>query len=158
MNVMNTILKAVTIVAGLTCAAPAIARPVDITVKAASYSGQRAYMVAYIVDPNGRYVSTVLTAGRGQYLGHLDRWVRMFQRAGSRVDGTSGASIGSGETMNTSLEIPDAMLNAGYTLRVESAVENQRYMPDDAAVTLIDANNGQAVAGTGYVQSVTVSY
>jgi len=156
---MNTTFKATALLVALTLGAPAMARPVDIAVKMKSYSGQQAYFAAYIVDANGQYVSTVLTAGgSGQYFEHISRWYRMFQRAGRRVDGRSGASIGAGRTMTGKVDIPDSMLNAGYTLRVETAVEHQRYMANDASVDLADGNNGKAVRGSGYVQSLTVSY
>lgn len=155
---LNT-LKAAAVVATIGFAVPAQARPVNVEVAMNPYSGQQAYMAAYIVDASGQYVATIMTAGsRSKYLADLSRWCRMFQRAGGRVDGTSGASIGSGQSMQTQVDIPDAMLNAGYTLRIETAVENQRYFPDEAAVVLEDATNGKPVAGAGFVQSVTVAY
>jgi len=153
---MLTSVKAAAVVAALAIAAPADARPVTIEIAMNSYGGQRAYLAAYVVDPSGQYVATVLTAGsRLNYLGHLGRWFRMFQRAGGRVDGTTGASIGSSQSTSATINVPDSMLNSGYSLRVESAVENQRYYPDEAAVPL---QNGASVAGAGYVHSVTVRY
>jgi hypothetical protein len=156
---MSFSFKTAAVIAAVGLAAPATARPVDIALKMNSYSGQRAYLAAYVVDPKGQYATSLLIAGsNGNYLAHMDRWYRMIMRAGGKFDGTTGASIGSGETMKTRVEVPDAMLNAGFTLRVESAVENQNYVPNEAAVELSDANNGKSVAGSGYVQSMTVSY
>ena len=156
---MFTLLKTATVVAVLGLAAPAQARPFNISITMDSYRGQEAYLAAYIVDANGQYVSTVLTAGtRSRYLADLSRWNRMFQRAGGRVDGFSGASIGSGQSIRTQIDVPDALLNAGYTLRIETAVEDKRYQPDEAAVLLADVNNGQHISGSGYVRTVTVSY
>ncbi len=156
---MMKTLKAAAVVAIVGLAMPAEARRVTVDVVMNSYRGNSAYLAAYIVDGSGRYVSTVLTAGtRSKYLADLSRWNRMFQRAGGKVDGTSGASIGSGQSISTQVEIPDSMLNAGYTLRIETAVENQRYLPDEAAVTIVDAINGIAMGGSGYVRSVTLTY
>jgi hypothetical protein len=156
---MKNIFAIGTVVASLGVAAPALARPVDVTVEMAVYGGNRAYLAGYLVDPAGKYVGTVMVAGsRDKYFEHLSRWYRLFQRAGQPVDGTTGASIGTGETMNAHFDIPDSMLNAGYTLRIESAVENQNYFPDDAAVVMEDANNGTAKRGTGYIRNVTIAY
>ena len=84
---MFTLLKTATVVAVLGLAAPAQARPFNISITMDSYRGQEAYLAAYIVDANGQYVSTVLTAGtRSRYLADLSRWNRMVQHRVWSVD------------------------------------------------------------------------
>jgi Predicted periplasmic protein (DUF2271) len=123
------------------------------------YWGTEAYAAAYIVGPTGEYIATIYAAGsRMKYFRHMQRWFRMLQRSGRGVDGSTGASIGSGGYFRTSVDVPDEMLNAGYVLRVETSVENQSYFPDDAAVALDDAHNGQLVTGTGYIDSMKISF
>lgn len=159
LSIFKTTAIAAAAAASIVFAAPADARPVTIDVTMNNFRGPYAYMAAYIVDSHGQYVSTVLTAGtRAKYLADLRRWNRMFQRAGSRVDGTSGASIGPGQSMRARVDIPDAMLNAGFSLRIETAIEDYNYLPDEAVVPLEDARNGKAIGGKGYVRSVVVSY
>jgi hypothetical protein len=156
---MHATLKAAAFVATLAAAAPAEARPLSIQIQMKGYSGNPAYLAAYIVDGQGNYVATALTGGyREHYLAHLDRWYRLIIASRRQIDGTTAASVGSGGSLGTTFEVPDSYLNAGYTLRLETAVEGQSYVGNDAAVPLDDAHNGKAVAGRGYAKSLTVSY
>lgn len=138
-------------------AAAAAAGDMTVTVTMKSYSGNEAYAAAYIVGPDGAYVTTVYVAGaRAQFQRDLLRWSRLMERVGRGIDGITGASVGSGQSFTTSLSIPSKLMNAGYKLRVETAVENGQYYPGDAVVPLDDAQLGKAVAGTGYVQTLTI--
>ena len=121
------------------------------------YRGPAAYVVAYVVGRTGQYVSTVHVAGnRAKYQADLSRWYRLMQRSGRGIDGSTGASVGSGRAFSTPVRIPTKMLNAGYVLRVESAVEDGRYYPNEASIPLTTANLGKPVAGTGYVNRVII--
>ena len=156
---MNLTLPAATLALSLTLAVAAQARPLAIDISMANYSGRQAFLVAYLVDAKGSYVSTLYAAGSsGQYFEHLDRWYRMFRRAHGTVDGTTGASMGAGDHSNVSVDVPDKLFNAGYTLRVESAVEGEFYVPDEAAVSLDDAHNGAATAGKSFVNALTLKF
>ncbi len=156
---MTPTIKALALVAALGLASPVAAKTLNFTVAIKNYSGNNTYFAAYVVDANGGYVATLHAAGsRQRYLGDLSRWARLISRSGRGVDGTTGASVGSGQSVSGSVFIPDNMFNAGYVLRVETAVENQNYVPNDAAITLEDANNGKSVGGTGYVKSLSISY
>ncbi len=156
---MKATLLAATLAIGLTLAVEADARPLTIDIKMADYSGRQAFLVAYVVDGNGRYVSTLYAAGSyGRFFEHLDRWYRMFMRSRRTVDGTTGASLGSGSGTTVTVDVPDKLLNAGFTLRLESAVEGEYYVPDEAAVLLDDAHNGTPAGGTTFVATMTVSY
>ena len=151
--------KVTAVVLALVLGAPADAAQIKIDLAMKSYSGSRAYLVAYVVDAGGQYVSTLYAAGdREKYLAHMDRWYRMYRRSRGNIDGTTGASMGSTDRVSLQLDIPDSMLNSGMTLRVETAVENQYYVPDDAAIALDDAHNGQTAAGTTYLDTVGISY
>ncbi len=156
---MKSIVLANTLALGLFFGAEANARPVTIDLTMADYSGNPAFLVAYVVDEKGLYASTLYAAGsNGRYFEHLDRWYRMFMRNRGNVDGTTGASMGAGGHANFTVEVPDKLLNAGFTLRIESAVESQYYVADEAATPLDDAHNGVAVNGTRYLSTLTVSY
>lgn len=156
---MTPTFKALAIVATLGMAAPASAKPLSFTIDIRQFWGHNVYLAAYVVDPNGAYVSTLAVAGtRERYLADLSRWARMISRSGHGVDGSIGASLGAGTTLAQTVDVPDQLFNAGYTLRVETAVENQNYIPNDAAVALTDANNGKPVAGTGYINNLTIRF
>lgn len=143
----------------LAVAGPVQAKSVSLSVSIKSYRGNPAYVAAYIVGPKGEYVSTVYAAGsRSNYLADLTRWYRMMKRSGRGIDGATGASVGSGSGFRTTVNIPDKMFDAGYTLRIESAVEDQKYVPNDAAIKLDLASNGKASAGVGYVKSLSIKF
>jgi Predicted periplasmic protein (DUF2271) len=156
---MKSTLLAATLALSLTVAAEVDAKPLSIDIKMADYGGRQAFLVAYLVDAKGHYISTLYAAGsNGRYFEHFDRWYRMFQRARGKIDGTTGASMGAGATTTISVDVPDSAFNAGNTLRLESAVESQYYVPDEAAISLEDASNGKATAGKQYVSSLTLSF
>ena len=154
---MKTTILAATL--ALSLAHGAEAAPITIQIQMADYSGRAAYLAGYVVDGQGAYVQTLFTSGGSdKYFKHLERWYRLFRKAGAGFDGMSGASIGSGEGKTLMIEMPDAFKNAGYVLRIESAVENQYDIPDEVEVPLDDASNGVAVSGKTYVGSVAVSF
>lgn len=156
---MNNLIKSSVLVLALSTASPAAAKSLSISVALNPYRGNAAYAAAYIVDPKGHYVTTVYAAGsRLKYLAHLQRWYRMVSRSGKGIDGSTGASIGSAGGFRTAVSIPDKMINAGYTLRIETAVENQRYYANDASIKLDSMNKGKSVSGEGYVKSLSVKF
>ncbi|MFQ5623597.1 MAG: DUF2271 domain-containing protein [Paracoccaceae bacterium] len=157
---MNTALKVASLVAALSLGSPvSAAKALSITTAMASYNGNRAYAVVYIVDSRGKYIGTIYAAGqRAKYFSHMSRWHRMFSRSGRGVDGTTGASVGSGQSFSTTMNIPDTLINAGYVLRIETVVENQRYFPKDVSIPIDNAHNGKIVFGNGYVDTAIIKY
>jgi len=153
-------LKAAALVVALSVASPALAaKTLSFSGTMKSYSGNRAYAVVYLVDSDGQYVSTIYAAGsKGKYFKHLSRWKRMYARSGKGVDGSTGASLGSTQSFSSSVNIPDKLIDAGYVLRVETAVENQNYFPEDVVIPLDSAHNGAAVTGSGYVGTMKVDF
>ena len=51
------------------------------------------------------------------------------------------------------LDLADALIDAGYQIRIDGAVENMSERPAEVVVPLTSAGAGQAVAGKGYVKS-----
>ncbi len=70
-------------------------------------------------------------------------------------DGVTGASIGSGRTLNVTVDLADALFDAGYQIRIDSSVEDMGDAPADVVVPLTTAGAGKPVAGNGYVKSLT---
>lgn len=129
------------------------ARPVRITTTLKPYGGDGAYLAIYLTDPQGRLARTIRVAGgKAKYHKHLSAWNRL---SGGKIDGTTGASVGSGQSLSVSVEIADTLIDAGYQIRVDSAVENEHDVPGDAVAPLATANAGKPVAGRGYVKSLT---
>jgi len=139
---------------GLAVAVPgvAMAREVTLTTTLKSYSGNPAYVVLYVTDASGKYDSTLwMAGGRTKYYRHLTDWRRASGNA--QIDGITGASVGSGETMTVKAEIADALIDAGYVIHIDSAVEGQMENPSEVVLPLTAAGSGKPASGSGYIDS-----
>ncbi|WP_407049340.1 DUF2271 domain-containing protein [Methyloraptor flagellatus] len=135
------------------------AKPVTFEVKLNGYGGNGAYVALYVTDAAGAYKGTLWMAGsKIKYWRHLADWQRLSGGRPAEVDGITGASVGSGKTLKISLDLADAMIDAGYKVHVDTAVEDGRDYPSEVVVPLGTPANGKPIAGKGYVKSLTVSY
>jgi hypothetical protein len=131
----------------------ATARLVALETQLTSYGGDGAYLAIYLTDRAGRYHSTLwVAAPKTKYWRHLRDWYRATGGT-ARVDGISGASIGAGKTLKVTVELSDALLDAGYEIHVDTAVEKMKENPSEVVVPLTAAGTDKAVAGRGYVKS-----
>ena len=135
---------------------PALAhsRPVTLTGQLKNYGGDGAYLAAYLTDAKGAYVRTLWVAGgKAKYYKHLADWSRLSAGDAKRLQGVTGASVGAGRTLKVTAELADALIDAGYEIHVDAAVEDMRDSPSDIRVPLTAAGAGKAQAGKAYVQS-----
>lgn len=136
-------------------AAPSIvsARQVAIEAQLADYGGDGAYVAIYVTDGSGRYQSTLWVAGtKAKYWRHLGDWYRATGGK-AKVDGISGASVGAGKTLRVTVDLADTLLDAGYEIHVDTAVEKMKENPSEVVVPLTRAGTGKPAAGRGYVRS-----
>lgn len=132
------------------------ARPVTLTTQMQNYGGNAAYLAFYVTDANGQYQKTLWVAGsKVKYYRNLRDWARGSGLKASEFDGISGASVGSGRTLKVTVELADALIDAGYEIRVDSAVEDQRDNPADVRAPLTTRDAGKPVPGRGYIKSFT---
>lgn len=144
-----------------TIALPAIAqaRDVTFTTEMKNYGGDGAYVAIYLVDANGKYQRTLWIAGKKtKYYKHLADWARGSGQKSSEYDGVTGASVLSGRTLETKVTIADELIDAGYEVRVDTAVEDMRDNRADVVVPLTTDGAGKAVPGRGYVQSFRYTF
>ena len=138
--------------------APGVAMAKDVTIEAqmVRYSGNSAYLAVYLTDAAGAYQQTLWVSGRKtRYLGELRGWVEGVSKAGSiTLDGISGASVGGGQTLTVHADLADALIDAGYQIHVDSAVEDGGAYTDDAVIGL--TSGSASVDGTGYVSKLSV--
>lgn len=160
---MNKLFISVAIATSL-CAAfisvdQAEAKKVTATVNMKPFRGPPAYVALYLTKPDGQFHSTVaVRGGKQKYRRHLRGWFRGVSKSGRPVDGVSGASVGSGRSFAVQADIADALLNAGYKLHVDTAVEDVADYRGEATLEL-DPNKSQAsTRGKGFVKSVTISH
>lgn len=139
--------------AALSVPALAQAREVAISTQMTGYQGEGAYLAIYLTDAQGTYQGTLwLAAPKAKYWQHLADWYRAT--GGAVPDGVTGASVGAGRTLSVTVDLADALFDAGYQIRVDSSVEDLGDAPADIVVPLTSAGAGQPVAGTGFVQSL----
>ena len=134
----------------------AAARPVVLTTQMQNYGGNGAYLAFYLTDAAGKYRKTLWIAGKkAKYYKHMSDWARGSGLNTREFDGVSGASVGSGKSLKVKVELADALIDAGYEIRVDSAVEDGRDNPVDARAPLTKQGAGKPVKGRGYIKSFT---
>ncbi|ODU11307.1 MAG: Tat pathway signal protein [Rubrivivax sp. SCN 71-131] len=121
-----------------------------------NYGGDGAYLAVYLTDAKGAYAGTLWVAGgKAKYYKHLADWNRLSAADGKRLQGVTGASVGQGRTLKVTVDLADALIDAGYEIRIDAAVEDMRDSPSEVRVPLAAANAGKPQAGKQYIQSAS---
>jgi hypothetical protein len=155
----NSVLTALALTSALVAPGMAAARPVTLTTNLTQYGGNGAYLAIYVTDASGAYAGSLwMAGGKSKYYKHLSDWMQFTGGDVSQVDGITGASVGSGRSLELTMDLADALFDAGYTLHVDAAVEDMRDSPNEIAVPLTAAGAGQAVAGRRYIADFTYSF
>lgn len=148
------LLTGVAAACALAVPAAANARPVTITATLKNYGGNGAYLAVYLTDAKGAYAGTLWVAGgKAKYYRHLADWNRLSAGDDKRLDGVTGASVGQGRTLKVSADLADALINAGYEIRIDAAVEKMRDSPTEVRLPLSAAGAGKPQPGKQYIQS-----
>lgn len=136
----------------------ASARQITLETQLKAYGGDGAYMAIYVTDAKGAYQTTLWVAGpKAKYWSHLRDWYRATGGR-AKVDGISGASVGAGRTLRVTVELADALIDAGYEIHIDTAVEDMKDNPSEVVVPLTTSNAGQATQGKGYVASFRYAF
>ena len=155
----KSLLPALTAVAAACALAlPAVAhgRQLTVTTQLRNYGGDGAYLAVYLTDAKGAYARTLWVAGgKAKYYKHLADWNRLSAGDSKRLQGVTGASVGQGKTLKVTADLADALIDAGYEIRVDAAVEDMRDSPAEIRVPLNAANAGKAQAGKQYIESLS---
>ncbi|HLV62926.1 DUF2271 domain-containing protein [Galbibacter sp.] len=120
-----------------------------------NYTGERAYVVVSLIDPNGEYVKTLYMQGDDkEWFADLKNWWQFSSGINENIDAITGATIGNGQRNIISLSFDPSEIDSGYTIRFESAVENQEYFAIDAEVPLQSETIKNKVDGKGYIRHI----
>lgn len=156
---MKLVFPAVAATAALLSPVLAEARQVTFETTLKNYGGNGAYVVLYVTDAAGAYKGTLwMAGGKAKYYRHLSDWQRASGGRAAEIDGITGASVGSGKTLKITLDLADAMIDAGYQVHVDTAVEDGMDNPSEVVAPLAASASGKPVAGKGYVKSFTVTF
>jgi len=151
---MKTLLAALALSTALVAPGLALARPVTLTTTMNAYGGDGAYLAIYVTDAQGAYQGSLWMAGtKSKYYEHLSDWYRASAGNTAEINGITGASVGAGRELTITLDLADALFDAGYVLHIDAAVEDMRNSPSEIAVPLTSAGAGQAAPGRRYIAS-----
>ena len=146
---------------GTALVAPGAAFAAQVSIKGqmSNYSGPEAYLAVYLTKPDGNYDSTLYVAGRKtRYYRDLSGWARYAARdATLNLNGITGASIGSGQSFTINLNLSDALIDAGYVVHIDSAVEHRGTASDDVVIPLDTSSSGVAQPGNGFIRAASVN-
>lgn len=130
------------------------AKEITFTTQLNSYQGDGAYLAIYLTDTAGVYKRTLwIAGGKSKHYKHLSDWAKGSKMDRAEYDGLTGASINSGQTLVCVINVDDALLDSGYQLRVDTAVEDLSEHPADIITPFTTTSVGKVVKGTGYVHS-----
>jgi uncharacterized protein DUF2271 len=153
---MKSFLSVLALTTALAIPAAVMAKPVTFTTTMNNYRGPGAYLVMYVTGPNGSYKGTLwMAGGKSKYYKHLPGWYRATRGDLAQVSGITGASVGAGRQLEISLDLSDALFDAGYQLHIDTSVEDGRDVANDVVIDLTGANAGKAVRGKRYISSFT---
>ncbi len=153
---MKSTLSALALSAAIAIPGAVSAKPVTLTTELKNYGGDGAYLAIYVTDTSGAYKGTLWMAGsKSKYYKHLTDWFRATGGDPAQISGITGASVGAGRTLKITLDLSDALFDAGYELRIDASAEDMRDSPLDVVVPLTSANSGKPARGRRYVNSFT---
>jgi Predicted periplasmic protein (DUF2271) len=153
---MKTLLSALALTTALAIPAAVAAKPVTFSATMKNYRGPGAYLVMYVTDSKGVYQGSLwMAGGKSKYYKHLPGWFRATRGDLAQVSGITGASVGAGRQLEISLDLSDALFDAGYQLHIDASVEDGRDVANEVVVPLTSANMGKAARGKRYVASLT---
>tara|TARA_R110000868_G_scaffold158589_4_gene386848 strand:+ start:56640 stop:57134 length:495 start_codon:yes stop_codon:yes gene_type:complete len=120
-----------------------------------NYTGEGAYVVISLINPEGKYEKTLYMQGDDSEWYHdITAWWKFYGKKRSDLDAITGETIAGGERIISVIEIEDAKINSGYSIRFETAVEDQEYHIKDVQFELTTASVKSKVEGTGFLRYV----
>lgn len=126
-------------------------------VQLTNYQGEGAYMAISLINPEGAYEKTLYVMGQDEeWYPDMTEWWSFSQKEKTDIDGISGATVAGGERTICLFEVDDAKLDKGYTLRFETAVEDQKYVVDDVEVPFTSENVKGKFEGKGYIRYIRI--
>ena len=158
-SAMKTWLAMIVLCGLVALPASAQAKEVTINTQLSQYQGDGAYLAIYLTDTKGVYQQTLWVSGKkSKYYKHLSGWARGSQRSQAEYDGLTGASITQGETLKVTVKLDDKLIDSGYQIRVDAAVEDMSDQPAAVDAPLTTKGVGRPTHGQGYIESLIYTF
>lgn len=124
-------------------------------VQMTNYPGEGAYLVVSLINPSGAYEKTLYVMGSDKkWYKDIKEWNKFYSKKPSNISAISGASISGGERSVVVLELDNKKIDSGYSLRFETAVEDQQYHVKDIEFPITKENLSGKIDGTNYIRYV----
>jgi hypothetical protein len=162
---MNNIFKSIALflvlsiaIAGNTFAQKSGKSSFKCMIQMTNYMGEGAYIAISLIDPKGNYEKTLYILGSDKkWYPDFKEWHKFYSKKPSNISAITGASVTGGDRSVNVIELDNAKIDAGYKIRFESAVEDQKYHLKDLELPLTTANLSAKTDGTGYIRYVRFS-
>ncbi len=120
-----------------------------------NYTGEGAYVVISLINPEGEYEKTLYVQGDDDEWYHdISEWWKFYGKKRTDIDAITGATItGGGRSVNV-IDIEDSKIDTGYSIRFETAVEDQEYYTKDVEFVLTTETVKSKVEGSGFIRYV----
>jgi hypothetical protein len=123
-----------------------------------NYAGEGAYIVVSLINSKNAYEKTLYVMGSDKkWYNSLKEWHKFQSKKPVNISAITGASVTGGDRSVNVFEIETAKINAGYKLRFESAVEDQKYHVKDVEIPLTTEALSAKTDGTGFIRYVRFS-
>ncbi|MBP92996.1 MAG: flagellin biosynthesis protein FlgD [Flavobacteriaceae bacterium] len=120
-----------------------------------NYTGEAAYVVISLINPDGEYEKTLYVQGDDSEWYHdITDWWKFYGKKRSNIDAITGATIAGGARTISVIDIENSKINAGYSIRFETAVEDQEYYTKDVEFPLTSETVKSKKAGSGFIRYV----
>jgi hypothetical protein len=138
----------------------AFTNPVETTnvkcmIQMINYTGEGAYIIISLINPKGDYEETLYVQGKdSEWYSEIPEWWKFYGKRRLEIDAISGATISGGGRTISVLKIPSDKIDVGYSIRFETAVEDQEYYTDDVQFKLTSESVKSKVEGKGFIRYV----
>ncbi len=120
-----------------------------------NYTGEGAYVVISLMNPDGNYEKTLYILGDDEEWYHdIASWWSFYGKKRSNIDAITGATLSGGERSISIIKIDNDKIDAGYKIRFETAVEDKEYYKDDIEFELTSETVKSKVDGKGYIRYI----
>ena len=89
-----------------------------------------------------------------EWYSDIPEWWKFYGKRRPDIDAISGATISGGERKINVLKIPSDKIDAGYSIRFETAVEDQEYYTEDVQFELTSESVKSKIEGKGFIRYV----
>ncbi|WP_026452672.1 DUF2271 domain-containing protein [Aequorivita capsosiphonis] len=130
-------------------------KPVKCLIQMTNYTGEGAYVIVSLLNPESEYEETLYVQGKDpEWYSEITEWWKFYGKTKSNIDAISGETISGGERTVAILQIPADKIDTGYSLRFETSVEDKDYFKDDLQFPLTTENLKSKKEGKGFIRYV----